>query len=142
MMARSLGIPARWVKGYSPGTQPNPEYMQRFPETGMDYRVNNADAHSWTELYFGDYGWVPFEATPGFSAPVLYKQDGSVMTLADSSDLDGASRDNGKGMLESMSPETIRNLIIICVAVILVWAVYQLRSVLYFAFFGFVWAGL
>ncbi|MEK5477206.1 transglutaminase domain-containing protein [Paenibacillus sp. FSL R5-0407] len=135
MMARSLGIPARWVKGYSPGTQPNPEYMQRFPETGMDYRVNNADAHSWTELYFGDYGWVPFEATPGFSAPVLYKQDGSVMTLADSSDLDGASRDNGKGMLESMSPETIRNLIIICVAVILVWAVYQLRSVLYFAFF-------
>ena len=36
-----------------------------------NYTVTNADAHSWVEVYFGEYGWVPIEATPGFSMPIL-----------------------------------------------------------------------
>lgn len=134
MMARSLGIPARWVKGYAPGTQPNPEFMSRFPETGMAYQVNNADAHSWAELYFGDYGWIPFEATPGFDAPIMYEQDGSVVTLADLPETDGETGGESAGVLDHINPETARNLVVIASAVLLAWVVYQLRSVLYYGF--------
>lgn len=75
MMARSLQIPARWVKGYAPGVQQaDSDMMNRqggdFPEGGT-YTVTNADAHSWAEIYFGPYGWVPVEATPGFNMPLL-----------------------------------------------------------------------
>ncbi|NMO94884.1 transglutaminase domain-containing protein [Paenibacillus lemnae] len=74
MMARSLDIPARWVKGYAPGNVPNEQFMSpggsRTPSGS--YTVTNADAHSWAEVYFGEeYGWIPIEATPGFTMPIL-----------------------------------------------------------------------
>lgn len=76
MMARSLGIPARWVKGYAPGQEDFTEealFSQEGNEQSlMSYVVTNADAHSWAEVYFGEeYGWVPVEATPGFNMPLL-----------------------------------------------------------------------
>ncbi|SES88354.1 transglutaminase domain-containing protein [Anaerobranca gottschalkii] len=58
MMARSLGIPARWVKGFAPGT----------PQGGGYYLVTDENAHAWAEVYFPNAGWVPFEVTPGFSS--------------------------------------------------------------------------
>ncbi|GIP20587.1 DUF4129 domain-containing transglutaminase family protein [Paenibacillus sp. J22TS3] len=76
VMARSIGIPARWVKGFSSGHQniEGPEHMNREPEG--PYTVTNADAHSWAEVYFGeDYGWVTFEATPGFDLPLNVSED-------------------------------------------------------------------
>ncbi|MCC7352681.1 MAG: transglutaminase domain-containing protein [Anaerolineae bacterium] len=54
VMARSLGIPARIATGYAQG-----EYHA---ELGA-YRVKEADAHSWPEVYFPQYGWVEFEPT-------------------------------------------------------------------------------
>ncbi|MDH6672989.1 DUF4129 domain-containing transglutaminase family protein [Paenibacillus glucanolyticus] len=74
MMTRSLDIPARWVKGYAPGSLTASEYMPMDGQTPIEpgnYTVTNADAHSWVEVYFGEYGWVPIEATPGFSMPIL-----------------------------------------------------------------------
>lgn len=74
MMTRSLDIPARWVKGYAPGSVTASEYVPMDGQTPIDpgnYTVTNADAHSWVEVYFGEYGWVPIEATPGFSMPIL-----------------------------------------------------------------------
>lgn len=76
MMARSLDIPARWVKGYAPGQanfEEDAALSQRNGEmSSMSYMVTNADAHSWAEVYFGEeYGWVPVEATPGFNMPLL-----------------------------------------------------------------------
>lgn len=59
VMARSLSIPARLAVGYRTGTYD--------PETGA-YRVSMADAHSWPELYFTGYGWIPFEPTGGVPA--------------------------------------------------------------------------
>lgn len=41
------------------------------------YSVTNADAHSWAEVYLGEYGWVPVEATPGFDMPLLTEQEDS-----------------------------------------------------------------
>lgn len=71
MMARSQGIPARWVKGYSPGNPSVGDIPQQFSENSSQYEVTNANAHSWAEVYFGDYGWVPVEATKGFNMPLL-----------------------------------------------------------------------
>jgi transglutaminase-like putative cysteine protease len=58
VMARSQGIPARWVKGFAPGIR-----------VGSTYYVTSNHAHAWVEIWFEDYGWVPFEATPGFGRP-------------------------------------------------------------------------
>ncbi len=55
VMARSVGLPARWVKGYSYGT---------WEKDGV-YIVRNNNAHSWAEVWFDGYGWIPFEPTPG-----------------------------------------------------------------------------
>lgn len=54
MMARTLGIPARVVAGYSQG-----DYDQ---ETGR-YVVRERHGHSWPEVFFPGYGWVEFEPT-------------------------------------------------------------------------------
>lgn len=79
-MARSLDIPARWVKGYAPGEQaeiPDSVMLQQGAAgyVNNNYTITNADAHSWAEIYFGDYGWVPVEATPGFDVPVLTQSE-------------------------------------------------------------------
>ncbi len=54
LMARSVGIPARVIVGFAPGTA---------NETG-EYVVAAKDAHAWPELYFPTIGWVRFEPTP------------------------------------------------------------------------------
>lgn len=81
VMARSIGLPARWVKGYASGYDPADlerrrtggfEFGDVDPNGPGTYTVRNADAHSWAEVYFEGYGWIPFEATGGFSLPVIY----------------------------------------------------------------------
>ncbi|WP_394176412.1 transglutaminase TgpA family protein [Guptibacillus hwajinpoensis] len=69
VLLRSLGIPARWVKGFTEG-----EYVS----TSGDYReyeVTNNNAHSWVEAYFPGIGWVPFEPTRGFSNQAEFVND-------------------------------------------------------------------
>ncbi len=53
-MLRSLGIPTRLVNGYGPGNY-NADIHQ--------WVVRETDAHTWVEVYFPGYGWVPFEPT-------------------------------------------------------------------------------
>lgn len=77
-MARSLDLPARWVKGYAPGEQaelPDNLAQQLGTAVNNNYTITNADAHSWAEIYFGDYGWIPMEATPGFTVPLLTQSE-------------------------------------------------------------------
>ncbi|WP_254611377.1 transglutaminaseTgpA domain-containing protein [Paenibacillus sp. JMULE4] len=77
VMARSVGLPARWVKGYASGAaEMNGELFGMFPDevsanTDAEgvYTVRNSDAHSWVEVYFNGYGWIPFEPTAGFALP-------------------------------------------------------------------------
>jgi transglutaminase-like putative cysteine protease len=75
VMLRTLGIPTRWVKGYSGG-----EYKQLGSNSRKVYEVTNNNAHSWLEVYFPGSGWLAFEPTPGFSNNVslnfdTYKQE-------------------------------------------------------------------
>lgn len=54
VMLRSEGIPTRLSRGYASG-----EFN---PDTNS-YRVRGKDAHTWVEVYFEGYGWIPFEPT-------------------------------------------------------------------------------
>lgn len=66
VMLRAIGIPARWVKGYTSGRlleEKNGKYI---------YEITNNDAHSWVEVYFFGIGWVPFEPTQGFTNPYVF----------------------------------------------------------------------
>ncbi|NEW05134.1 transglutaminase domain-containing protein [Paenibacillus sp. SYP-B3998] len=85
VLTRSIGLPARWVKGYSSGASPIPEQirehgiMSQFgSEFDVDgagtYTVRNSDAHSWVEVYFEGYGWIAFEPTSGFKLPTLFPE--------------------------------------------------------------------
>lgn len=56
MLARAAGLPARVAVGYASGT---------YDAATHTYRVTEADAHSWTQIYFPNYGWVDFEPTSG-----------------------------------------------------------------------------
>ena len=55
VLTRLLGIPARFVTGYTAG----------MPGKGASYQVKTTDAHAWTEVYFPTFGWIRFEPTPG-----------------------------------------------------------------------------
>ena len=84
-MTRSLGIPARFVKGIS--------------HTNSEAFDTNWVAHGWAEVYFPDVGWVPFDPTYGQygyvdaahfklresddpkKADVLYRMEGSGVQL-------------------------------------------------------------
>ena len=55
LMLRMLGIPARVVSGFAPGTPDSADGT---------YEVHDFDAHSWVEVFFRGIGWVTFDPTP------------------------------------------------------------------------------
>jgi transglutaminase-like putative cysteine protease len=61
LMLRTLRVPTRVVNGFQTGT------YNRF---GKDFVVRARDAHSWVEVYFPQYGWIPFDPTPADPNPV------------------------------------------------------------------------
>ncbi|WP_171686331.1 transglutaminase domain-containing protein [Paenibacillus planticolens] len=85
VLARSIGLPTRWVKGYSSGASPVPDQIREFgilSQLGEDidrdaagtYTVRNSDAHSWVEVYFEGFGWIAFEPTSGFTLPNVFPE--------------------------------------------------------------------
>ncbi len=54
LMARMLGIPARVAAGFVNGRFANGAWT-----------VTDHDAHTWVEVWFRGYGWLPFDPTPG-----------------------------------------------------------------------------
>src|SRR5690606_26101461 len=79
VLLRELGIPARFVVGYGSGN------YNAF--TGY-YEVRANHAHSWVEVYFADYGWVPFDPTPGWAGD---PQSGAVQRWVFSSLFEGVT---------------------------------------------------
>jgi len=56
VLTRAAGVPARLATGYAAG---------KYDAAQMRYVVTEAEAHSWVEVYFPNYGWVEFEPTGG-----------------------------------------------------------------------------
>jgi transglutaminase-like putative cysteine protease len=61
VMLRTIGVPARLVNGFRTGS---------YNRVGRDFVVRARDAHSWVEVYFPLYGWVPFDPTPADPNPI------------------------------------------------------------------------
>ncbi|MFP3917039.1 transglutaminaseTgpA domain-containing protein [Lysinibacillus telephonicus] len=61
VLLRSIGIPARWVKGFAGGDVINTDGAVK------EFQVTNNDAHSWVEAYIPNVGWINFEPTIGFN---------------------------------------------------------------------------
>jgi len=55
VLARSAGIPSRFVAGYLRGER---------SRLGRRYVVRQSDAHSWVEVFFPGIGWAAFDPTP------------------------------------------------------------------------------
>ena len=55
VLLRATGVPARYAAGFLPG---------EYNDLGQDYIVRESDAHAWVEVYFPEYGWIPFDPTP------------------------------------------------------------------------------
>lgn len=58
-LVRAAGIPARVAFGFTTGTK----------REGKSYILTNQNLHAWTEVYFHEIGWVPFDPTPASSVP-------------------------------------------------------------------------
>jgi transglutaminase-like putative cysteine protease len=56
VMLRLLGIPARVAAGFTSG---------RYDSRRGEWVVTDYNAHTWVEVYFPRYGWLPFDPTPG-----------------------------------------------------------------------------
>ncbi|MBC1728284.1 transglutaminase domain-containing protein [Listeria seeligeri] len=69
IMLRTLGIPTRWAKGYTPG-----EGEKDAKGDKATYTITNNNAHSWPEVFFPGTGWVPFEPTATFSNPENFQE--------------------------------------------------------------------
>jgi transglutaminase-like putative cysteine protease len=61
VLLRALGIPTRIAVGYTTGT---------YDDAIGGFDVTTANAHSWVEVEFPGFGWVPFEPTPTRANPV------------------------------------------------------------------------
>ena len=56
LMLRYLGIPARVAAGFSSGV---------YDEERKQWTVYDRDAHTWVEVWFNGYGWLPFDPDAG-----------------------------------------------------------------------------
>ncbi|MDF2541275.1 MAG: hypothetical protein K0S47_993 [Herbinix sp.] len=80
LMLRAMGIPARYVEGYSVGYE-DADMDNQLPDQTVEritkmniyensirqvkVSVKDSDAHAWVEVYFDGAGWIPVEFTPG-----------------------------------------------------------------------------
>jgi transglutaminase-like putative cysteine protease len=55
VMARTLGIAARYVEGF---------IVTGYPDEGGYINVINRQGHAWADVYFEGFGWVRFDPTP------------------------------------------------------------------------------
>jgi transglutaminase-like putative cysteine protease len=56
LMLRLLGIPSRIAAGFTSG---------KYDTGDRVWSVVDRNAHTWVEVYFPGYGWLPFDPTPG-----------------------------------------------------------------------------
>jgi transglutaminase-like putative cysteine protease len=56
LMLRYLGIPARVAAGFTSGSYDSRKH---------EWKVTDHEAHTWVEVYFPGWGWLPFDPTPG-----------------------------------------------------------------------------
>ncbi|MED1041262.1 transglutaminaseTgpA domain-containing protein [Bacillus mycoides] len=104
VLLRSAGIPARWVKGFTEGTLEN---TLASAEGENVYTIANNNAHSWVEVYFPGYGWIPFEPTKGFTNPYNFTNN----TPASTSQNNEVNNSNNEPIHQRNNEAKLKNLI-------------------------------
>jgi transglutaminase-like putative cysteine protease len=56
LMLRFLGVPSRVAAGFTSGT---------YDRGSKVWNVSDRNAHTWVEVWFRGFGWLPFDPTPG-----------------------------------------------------------------------------
>jgi hypothetical protein len=74
LLLRMAGVPTRVVVGFATGLSDGPDR----------YTVRDKDAHAWIEVYFPNYGWVPFNPTPSgdAGAPAATASEAALLSAA------------------------------------------------------------
>lgn len=101
VMARSLGMPARIVIGYLPGTATSSS-----PEDGSEYTVTSSQLHAWPEVSFEGIGWVPFEPTNSLGVPTNFASGSGSggSTTPDTPEQDAAAPEDAPSTAPSQAP--------------------------------------
>lgn len=98
LMLRLLGVPARVAVGFTSG---------EYSEDDKEWVVKDTNAHAWVEVWFPDFGWIPFDPTPGRGElDATYAVSSTGFNAGDAADIGFADR------LETVSPtraEAIRS---------------------------------
>ena len=68
LLLRCRGIPARYVEGYVVSSS-----QAEALAAGETLTLTQRNAHAWTEYYLDGVGWIPFDATPGYSDILIYE---------------------------------------------------------------------
>jgi len=55
LMLRYVGVPSRVAAGFTSGS---------YDEGEREWTVTDHNAHTWVEVYFPRFGWIPFDPTP------------------------------------------------------------------------------
>ncbi|MBC7958999.1 MAG: transglutaminase domain-containing protein [Vallitaleaceae bacterium] len=131
LMMRSINIPARYVRGFYVKPIIDQDEMMQFymmaSLEGPGYKiVTDSNAHAWLEVFFPQFGWTMFEATPGISiddtdpiqAPVVVSEV----------EVDTTQKYDNKGLFITLL------VLVVCLTIgILIWsAVKMLKSKRYY----------
>lgn len=120
VMARTLGIPSRYVVGFS----------VRAADMNVEggFTVRNAQAHAWAEIYLKGIGWIPFDPTTRYENSLNFfesddseepdrldnsfssSQPVSSQPSSDSTSMSSADQDPQD---HTMDPEVIRTVLIV-----------------------------
>ena len=90
LMLRLLGIPSRVAEGFTSG---------EYSADDKEWVVKDTNAHAWVEVWFPDFGWIPFDPTPGRGElDATYSVSSTIFNAGDAAQIGFADR------LEGISP--------------------------------------
>ena len=98
LMLRLLGVPSRVAVGFTSGN---------YRQDTKEWVVRDTNAHAWVEVWFPQFGWMPFDPTPGRGElDATYAATSQTFNAGDAAGIGFADR------LEGLSPtraEAIRS---------------------------------
>lgn len=104
VMGRVLDVPTRVAIGYAPGDT----LLGRSDDTST-FGVDSDDLHAWTEVYFRDIGWIPFDATPGIGEATEFAEEIEAGGTTDTeSEVPEADEQGGRSLDPQDAQETQR----------------------------------
>jgi hypothetical protein len=90
LMLRLLGVPARVAVGFTSG---------EYSADDKEWVVKDTNAHAWVEVWFPEFGWIPFDPTPGRGElDATYAVSSGEFNAGDAAEIGFADR------LEAISP--------------------------------------